>query len=90
MADQISDPLDWDVDRVVRELCFSGHPAWVPLPERPPPEHLEASLRTQGMDGHTLLTYDDGIDLFKSLDIKTPPRRAHLYPSTTHRRHRAS
>ncbi|KAI1777581.1 hypothetical protein F4818DRAFT_407147 [Hypoxylon cercidicola] len=56
----MADPWDWDVDRVVQELCSinrSWKPPSAPL-KFPPLEQLEASLREQEVDGHTLLTYD--------------------------------
>ncbi|KAI0114866.1 hypothetical protein F4814DRAFT_439957 [Daldinia grandis] len=57
----MDDPWDWDVDRVVQELC-SPNRSWdppTPTPlQFPPPEKLEPLLREHGVDGHTLLTYD--------------------------------
>ncbi|KAI1322079.1 hypothetical protein F5Y16DRAFT_404859 [Xylariaceae sp. FL0255] len=49
----------------IREMKNSVSPvafgSFGPLPKN--------SLRKQGVDGHTLLKYNDDIDLFKSLDI---------------------
>ncbi|XXH04977.1 actin-like protein arp8 [Hypoxylon texense] len=56
----MDDPWNWDVDRVVRELC-SNNRSWEPpsAPLKfPPLTQLEASLREEEVDGHTLLTYD--------------------------------
>ncbi|KAI1644517.1 P-loop containing nucleoside triphosphate hydrolase protein [Daldinia loculata] len=58
----MDDPWDWDVDKVVQELC-SANRSWEPptstaLQFLPPPEKLEPLLREHGVDGHTLLTYD--------------------------------
>ncbi|KAI1330210.1 hypothetical protein F5Y16DRAFT_363429, partial [Xylariaceae sp. FL0255] len=70
----MDDPFNWDIDRVVRELCAPpDHPtwAWIPSPELPTPERLEACLREQRVDGHTLLTYPDDSELYNSLGITT-------------------
>ncbi|KAI1318484.1 hypothetical protein F5Y16DRAFT_391869 [Xylariaceae sp. FL0255] len=67
----MDDPFNWDVDRVVRELCSPDHPAWIPMPQLPPPEQLEACLREQGVDGYTLLTYPNESELHDSLGITT-------------------
>ncbi|KAI1157748.1 hypothetical protein F5B18DRAFT_657339 [Nemania serpens] len=64
------DPFNWGVDKVVRELCYSGR-TWIPSPELPPAQLLEASLRDQGVDGHTILTYPNESKLCESLGIKT-------------------
>ncbi|KAI0815404.1 hypothetical protein GGR55DRAFT_628741, partial [Xylaria sp. FL0064] len=66
------DPFNWDVDRVVQELC-SPDRTWIgiPLPELPPAERLETCLREQGVDGHTILTYPDESELCESLGIRT-------------------
>ncbi|KAI0163839.1 hypothetical protein GGR57DRAFT_267586 [Xylariaceae sp. FL1272] len=66
----MDDPWYWDVDKVVQELCFTSQP-WVHAPELPPTHQLEASLREQGADGHTILTYPDDSELCDSLGIKT-------------------
>ncbi|KAI1467290.1 P-loop containing nucleoside triphosphate hydrolase protein [Daldinia caldariorum] len=54
------DPWDWDVDKVVRELCSTDR-SWKPPTSAPvkflPPEKLEPLLRKHEIDGHTLLTY---------------------------------
>lgn len=64
------DPFSWDVDRVVQALC-SPDRNWigVPSPELPPIQQLEARLREQGADGHTILTYPDESELCDSLGI---------------------
>jgi hypothetical protein len=66
------DPFNWDVDRVVQELC-SPDRTWIGVlsPELPPIQQLEARLREQGADGHTILNYPDEPELCDRLDIKT-------------------
>ncbi|RYC62831.1 hypothetical protein CHU98_g3375 [Xylaria longipes] len=66
------DPFNWDVDKVVQELC-SPDRTWigVPSPELPPIQQLEARLREQGADGNTILTYADESELCESLGIRT-------------------
>ncbi|KAI8624237.1 hypothetical protein F5Y19DRAFT_480880 [Xylariaceae sp. FL1651] len=40
-----------DIDRAVRELCSPDRTwIWIPFPELPPPDQLEACLREQGAD----------------------------------------
>ncbi|KAI4870807.1 hypothetical protein F4820DRAFT_145402 [Hypoxylon rubiginosum] len=78
----MDDPWSWDVDRVVRELCSSKRswePPSAPL-KFPPLEQLEATLREEEVDGHTLLTYDherlcDGLG-FKILKHKATLKHA--------------
>ncbi|KAI3322842.1 hypothetical protein HD806DRAFT_116419 [Xylariaceae sp. AK1471] len=66
------DPFNWDVNRVVQEFC-SPDRTWIgiPSPQLPPTERLEACLREQGADGHTILTYADESELCESLGIRT-------------------
>ncbi|RYP49704.1 hypothetical protein DL768_004640 [Monosporascus sp. mg162] len=68
----MDDPWDWDVDRVVQELCTPTR-SWrshkVP-PQLPPSDQLEASLREHEVDGYILLTYTDTTDLYRDLGIK--------------------
>lgn len=68
----MDDPFGWDVDRVVQELC-SPDRTWIgiPSPDLPPSGQLEACLREQGADGHTMLTYPDESELYESLGIRT-------------------
>lgn len=66
----MDDPFNWDVDRVVQELC-SPYRTWIPPLELLPTEQLEARLREQGADGHTILAYPDESELCESLGIKT-------------------
>ncbi|KAI0398645.1 hypothetical protein F4802DRAFT_603901 [Xylaria palmicola] len=56
------DPFNWGVDKVVREL-------WIPSPEVPPAEQLEASLHEQRVNGHTILTYPNESKLCENLVI---------------------
>ncbi|RWA11916.1 hypothetical protein EKO27_g3211 [Xylaria grammica] len=60
----MEDPFNWDVDRMVQELCSPGR-TWIPS------QQVEACLREQGADGHTILTYPDESELCESLGIKT-------------------
>ncbi|KAI1143772.1 P-loop containing nucleoside triphosphate hydrolase protein [Hypoxylon sp. FL0543] len=55
----MDDPWNWDVDRVVQELCSTNR-SWQPsvdILDFPPAERLESSLRKQRVKGFTLLTY---------------------------------
>ncbi|KAI1314577.1 hypothetical protein F5Y16DRAFT_407001 [Xylariaceae sp. FL0255] len=63
----MDDPFNWDVDRVVRELCS------------PIPDQLAACLRDQGVDGHTFLTYPDESELCKRLGFITLKRENTLF-----------
>ncbi|KAI1102981.1 hypothetical protein F4804DRAFT_353275 [Jackrogersella minutella] len=75
----MDDPWDWDVDRVVRELC-SAHRSWDPpsLPLKfPPAQQLEAALREQDADGHTILTYDH-VEICRELGLDTLKAKATL------------
>ncbi|KAI0440988.1 hypothetical protein F4803DRAFT_525420 [Xylaria telfairii] len=68
----MDDPFDWDVDRVVLELCSLDRACFgISSPELPPSDQLEACLRKQGADGHTILTYPDESELCDSLGIRT-------------------
>ncbi|KAI0526544.1 P-loop containing nucleoside triphosphate hydrolase protein [Xylaria bambusicola] len=67
----MDDPWEWDVDRVVQELCTpnrSWHPSSTPL-KLPPLDQLEEALRQQEVDGEVLLTYDQA-ELCAELGIK--------------------
>ncbi|KAI2606628.1 hypothetical protein GGR54DRAFT_620545 [Hypoxylon sp. NC1633] len=67
----MDDPWDWNIDRVVRELCSSDR-TWTPSSNTPNlPDFLEASLREQEADGYTILTYSDESELFCALGIKS-------------------
>lgn len=76
-----SDPFLWDEDRVVKELC-TENPTWkVPLAKRPDPAALEASLRDLGVDGESLLTYEDDFsfdELWNALGVKKLVHRQSL------------
>lgn len=67
----MDDPWDWDVDRVVQELCTSSQ-SWrqssTPL-KLPPVDQLEGALRENEVDGEVLLTYDQP-ELYTGLGIK--------------------
>ncbi|KAI0802611.1 hypothetical protein GGR55DRAFT_419031 [Xylaria sp. FL0064] len=67
----MDDPWDWDVDRVVQELCTSDrswHQSSKPL-KLPPLDRLEEALRQNEVDGEVLLTYDHP-ELCAELGIK--------------------
>ncbi|KAH6636616.1 hypothetical protein F5144DRAFT_187165 [Chaetomium tenue] len=77
-----SDPLLWDEDRVVQELCTANR-SWKPPPTKrlPDPAALEAKLRECGVDGESLLTYEDefGYDqLWNYLGVKKLPHQLAL------------
>ncbi|KAI0486862.1 hypothetical protein F4859DRAFT_316379 [Xylaria cf. heliscus] len=67
----MDDPWDWDIDRVVQELCTSSQ-SWrqssTPL-KLPPVDQLEGALRENEVDGEVLLTYDQ-TELYAGLGIK--------------------
>lgn len=73
------DPFDWEVGRVVQELCTTNRIWPAPAARRlPDPKVLEISLREQDLDGESLLTYGDvfGIEaLWSALGIKKAPHR---------------
>ncbi|KAI1406675.1 hypothetical protein F4819DRAFT_3984 [Hypoxylon fuscum] len=75
----MDDPWNWDVVRVVQELC-SANRSWEP-PSRPfkfpPPDQLENLLREHEVDGHTLITYDHA-ELCQELGFKTLKHKATL------------
>ncbi|KAI0104167.1 hypothetical protein GGR51DRAFT_561223 [Nemania sp. FL0031] len=67
----MEDPWDWDVDRVVQELCTSKrswHPSSTTL-KLPSLDQLEGALRENEVDGEVLLTYDQ-TELCAELGIK--------------------
>lgn len=68
---QDDDPFDWDVDRVVRELCSSNR-SWLPAPraQLPDSDQLASKIRDAGYDGQVLLiSLDDEADLWFDLSI---------------------
>ncbi|KAL2020259.1 hypothetical protein VTK56DRAFT_8583 [Thermocarpiscus australiensis] len=73
------DPFLWDEDRVVQELCTPNRSWRAPPGKRlPDPAALEARLRECGVDGETLLTYEDVFDfptLWGYLEIKKLPHQ---------------
>jgi SNF2 family DNA or RNA helicase len=65
------DPLDWDVGRLIRELCTSEK-SWIAPSQKklPDPASLKDALTEHDLDGETLLTYEDqggGRQAFDSL-----------------------
>lgn len=63
------DPFDWEIDRVVQELCTFDR-SWTPTPRAklPDPEPLAQKLREGEYDGETLLATPED-DLWKDLGI---------------------
>lgn len=63
------DPFDWEIDRVVQELCTSDR-SWVPTPrvKLPDPAALAEKLREGEYDGETLLATPED-DLWRDLGI---------------------
>ncbi|KAI2613017.1 uncharacterized protein GGS25DRAFT_146220 [Hypoxylon fragiforme] len=75
----MDDPWDWDVDRVVQELC-SEYRSWEPPTSRfnfAAPDLLAPVLREQEVDGHTLITYGHK-DLCNELGIRIVKHKAIL------------
>ncbi|KAI2463680.1 hypothetical protein F4781DRAFT_109002 [Annulohypoxylon bovei var. microspora] len=73
------DPWHWGTDRVVAELC-SANRSWEPPSgplKFPPLEELEARLRSEEVDGHTLLTLDH-LELCRELNFATLKQKATL------------
>ncbi|KAJ4407261.1 hypothetical protein N0V85_004403 [Neurospora sp. IMI 360204] len=55
-----NDPFNWNVERVVKELCTPERTWDAPAPHKlPDPERLAFKLRDLEIDGETLLTYSD-------------------------------
>ncbi|KAI1132951.1 hypothetical protein F5Y10DRAFT_260574 [Nemania abortiva] len=55
----MDDPWDWDVDRVVQELCTSKR-SWLPSTplKLPPLDQIEGAIRENEIDGQVLLGHD--------------------------------
>ncbi|KXH61482.1 SNF2 super family protein [Colletotrichum salicis] len=55
------DPFNWDVEKLVHELCIAESRPWHPrlATKRPNPAVLAKALREHDIDGETLLTYED-------------------------------
>lgn len=67
----MEDPWDWDVERVIQEICVSKRsqsPSSAPL-KLPPVDQLERALRENEVDGEVLLTYDQ-TELCTELGVK--------------------
>ncbi|KAL7626630.1 hypothetical protein AAE478_003403 [Parahypoxylon ruwenzoriense] len=76
----MDDPWDWDLDRVVQELCSTDRSWETPAATSifpPLKQQHEDSLREQEVDGHTLLTYDH-TELCSELGIKILKHKATL------------
>ncbi|POS81542.1 SNF2 super family protein [Diaporthe helianthi] len=63
------DPFDWEIDRVVQELCTTDR-SWIPTPRfrLPDPATLAEKLREGEYDGETLLATPQD-DLWRDLGI---------------------
>jgi SNF2 family DNA or RNA helicase len=63
------DPFDWEIDRVVQELCTTDR-SWIPTPRAklPDPETLAEKLIEGEYDGETLLATPED-DLWRDLGI---------------------
>ncbi|KAI1265102.1 hypothetical protein F5Y18DRAFT_417262 [Xylariaceae sp. FL1019] len=78
----MDDPWDWDVDKVVLELCTPEKPWYTSVnPAKLPPfEQLKLSLCEHEVDGEVLLTYEEAelcVDLgLKSIKHKSVFRNA--------------
>ncbi|KAI1393640.1 uncharacterized protein F4822DRAFT_385338 [Hypoxylon trugodes] len=85
----MEDPWDWDIDRVIQELC-SENRSWEPpnLPANFPPEQLKASLQEHDVVGSVLITYDQEI-LFSELGVKSLRHRFILKQAITQFRTRS-
>ncbi|TEA19333.1 Protein CHROMATIN REMODELING 20 [Colletotrichum sidae] len=87
--DSMDDPFDWDVDRVVQELCTSESRPWLPkVHRRFDPVALSAALRENEIDGETLLTYEDVMTsingLLQTLGLSKPAHQITLVKAITH------
>ncbi|KAI1180338.1 hypothetical protein F4777DRAFT_311572 [Nemania sp. FL0916] len=66
----MDDPWDWDVDRIVQELCSADQTRNSSKPLKLlPVDQLEAALRENEVDGEVLLTYDQS-ELCADLGLK--------------------
>jgi hypothetical protein len=87
------DPFLWDEDRVVQELCTSNRSWKAPPAKRlPDPAALEAKLRDCGVDGESLLTYEDEFGfghLWACLGVKKLPHQLSLKDAITQLRRRS-
>ncbi|KAG8166145.1 hypothetical protein KVR01_004697 [Diaporthe batatas] len=63
------DPFDWDIDRVIQELCTTNR-SWIPTPRSklPDPAALAEKLREGEYDGETLLATPQD-ELWRDLGI---------------------
>lgn len=63
------DPFDWEIDRVVQELCTTNR-SWIPTPrfKLPDPATLATKLREGEYDGETLLATPQD-DVWRDLGI---------------------
>ncbi|KAF9871637.1 snf2 family helicase [Colletotrichum karsti] len=84
MAGTDGDPFDWDVDKVVHELCAVDSRPWLPrlATKRPDPAALSTALIENDIDGETLLTYEDVMpsikDLLETLGLSKPAHQMTL------------
>ncbi|KAI8292373.1 Protein CHROMATIN REMODELING 20 [Colletotrichum sp. SAR11_240] len=90
MAGTDGDPFDWDVDKVVHELCIADKRPWLPrqTSKRPDPQTLSNALRENEIDGETLLTYEDVMSstkgLLETLGLTKPAHQMTLVKAITY------
>ncbi|KAI8223112.1 Protein CHROMATIN REMODELING 20 [Colletotrichum sp. SAR 10_99] len=90
MAGTDGDPFDWDVDKVVHELCIADKRPWLPrqASKRPDPQTLSNALRENEIDGETLLTYEDVMSstkgLLETLGLTKPAHQMTLVKAITY------
>ncbi|KAI8285179.1 hypothetical protein K4K60_001426 [Colletotrichum sp. SAR11_57] len=90
MAGTDGDPFDWDVDKVVHELCIADKRPWLPrqASKRPDPQTLSNALRENEIDGETLLTYEDVMSstkgLLETLGLTKPAQQMTLVKAITY------
>lgn len=89
-----NEPFDWDVDRVVKELCTPDRTWDAPAPHKlPDPERLAFQLRDLGIDGETLLTYADEYSwptFWETLGIKKLAHHLSIGKAIKHFRERSA
>lgn len=85
------DPFEWDVDRVVKELCTTDR-TWVPTANAKlgDLDQLERKLREADCDGEVLLDlFDHESDLWSCLGITTPKPKMAIRTAITQLRKRS-
>ncbi|KAK3953651.1 hypothetical protein QBC32DRAFT_404762 [Pseudoneurospora amorphoporcata] len=89
-----NEPFDWDIERVVKELCTPERTWDAPAPHKlPDPERLAFQLRDLGVDGETLLTYADEFGwstFWETLGIKRAAHHLSISKAIKHFRERSA